>query len=181
MGRDEWDEFFKTASQYYVVGRYAAFAGLIPVTGNLLHHAVEMFLKAGLSKKGLSLENLKNKLGHDLPKIWNRFKTTFNDPALGQFDNVISSLHDFEDIRYPDLIVAKGMQAMINIIRQQTPSFDPSRSEPKYQLCVQDVDELVGQLFTTVSANPAAFLNFHKPEAKKYLAEQNVVSSLIWP
>ena len=51
MGSTEWEEFFRTAGQYYVAGRYAAFAGFIPVTGNLLHHAIELFLKGGLSKK----------------------------------------------------------------------------------------------------------------------------------
>jgi hypothetical protein len=40
-------EFFKTGCQYYLAGRYAAFAGLNPVTGNLLRHAVENFLKGG--------------------------------------------------------------------------------------------------------------------------------------
>jgi hypothetical protein len=38
MSSSEWEEFFKMAGQYYVVGRFAAFAGLIPITGNLLHH-----------------------------------------------------------------------------------------------------------------------------------------------
>lgn len=175
----EWEEFFKTAGQYYVSGRYAAIAGFIPTTGNLLHHAVEMFLKGGLSKKGLSLLELK-KLGHHLPNIWAKFKTMFNDPVLNKFDDVISSLHRFEDIRYPDLIVEKGMLAMINITRQQPTPLNPSGPEPTYELCVQDIDELVGQIFTTAGANPTAFLGvrFHKSEAKQYLSEQNVVSSL---
>src|SRR5437763_14081811 len=116
MSSSEWDEFFATAGQYYVVGRFAAFAGLIPITGNLLHHAVEMFLKGGLSKKGLSLADLK-KLNHNLPNIWTKFKTTFNDPALNQFDDAIRLLHRWEDIRYPDLTAAKGMRATINITR----------------------------------------------------------------
>jgi len=179
MSSSEWEEFFATAGQYYVVGRFAAFAGLIPITGNLLHHAVEMFLKGGLSKNGLSLVDLK-KMGHNLPNIWMKFKTTFNDPALDQFDDAIRSLHRFEDIRYPDLIVAKGMRATINIT-SQPPLPNASPPEPKYELCLQDIDALVGQLFGTTSANPAAFLSwrFIKPEAKKYLSEQNVVSSLI--
>ena len=179
MSSSEWGEFFAEAGQYYVVGRFAAFAGLAPITGNLLHHAVEMFLKGGLSKKGLSLADLK-KLGHNLPNIWTKFKTTFNDPALAQFDDAVRSLHDFEDIRYPDLIVAKGMQVAINITSQPT-LLNSSRPEPAYALCLQNIDALVGELFRTVSANPAAFLSwrFHKPEAKKYLSEQNLVSSLI--
>jgi hypothetical protein len=178
MSSREWEEFFTTAGQYYVVGRFAAFAGFIPITGNLLHHAVEMFLKGGLSKNGLSLVDLK-KMSHNLPNIWTKFKTTFNDPALDQFDDAICSLHRFEDIRYPDLIVAKGMIATINITRQP-PLLNSSRPEPKYELCVQDIDALVGQLFATASANPAAFLSmrFYKPEAEKYLSEQNAVSGL---
>ena len=47
------DEDFKSwfcglGTQYYIAGRQAAMARLIPVYGNLLHHAVEMFLKGAL-------------------------------------------------------------------------------------------------------------------------------------
>lgn len=174
----EWEEFFKMAGQYYVAGRYAAFAGFIPVTGNLLHHAVEMYLKGSLSKNGTNLNDLR-KLGHDLIKIWENFKAVFNAPALTKFDDTIAALELFEDIRYPDLIVAKGMLGRINITKQ--PQLNQhTGSEPEYDLCVNDIDELVGQIFSTVSANPSAFLTMrmHKEEAKKYLREQNPVSSL---
>jgi hypothetical protein len=50
-----------------------------------------------------------------------KFKTTFDDPALDQFDDAICSLHRFEDIRHPDLIVAKGMLATINVTSQPPP------------------------------------------------------------
>jgi hypothetical protein len=69
---EDWIIFSQREGQYYVAGRYAAFAGLVPTTGNQFHHAVELFLKGGLSKNGLSLANLK-KLGHDLPEIWAMF------------------------------------------------------------------------------------------------------------
>jgi hypothetical protein len=178
---EEWEEFFNTAGQYYVAARYAAFAGFIPVTGNLLHHAVEMYLKGGLSKQGVSLDDLK-KLRHNLPNIWTKFKATFDDPALTKFDDAIGSLQRFEDIRYPDLIVEKGMQAVINITKQP-PLSSLSGPEPAYELCVNDIDELAGQVFTTASAHPAAFLTlrFHKEEAKTYLREQNPVSILTSP
>ena len=152
----EWEQFFKTAGQYYVAGRYAAFAAFIPVTGNLLHHAVEMFLKGGLSKKGVSLDNLK-RFGHNLPNIWAKFKTKFDEPILDHSDDAITALHRFEDIRYPDAIVAKGIQAAINITRQGALPLDSSRTEPTYELCVQDIDELVGQIFVTVSAKSRRF------------------------
>jgi len=40
--------------QYYVSGRSAVFAQSCPVCANLLHHAVEMFLKVGLADLGLN-------------------------------------------------------------------------------------------------------------------------------
>ena len=61
--------FISSAIDYYVAGRFAVFAGLNPTAGNLLHHAVEMSLKAALSKRGWSLGDLK-KLGHRLEDIW---------------------------------------------------------------------------------------------------------------
>jgi hypothetical protein len=129
----EWEEFIKTAGQYYVAGRYSAFAGFIPTTGNLFHHAIEMFLKGGLSKTGITLADLK-KLSHDLPKIWETFKRTFKDQSLDRFDHVIASLHRFEDIRYPDLIVQKGMNAKIEILAPARPPGPQSGSEPVYEL-----------------------------------------------
>jgi hypothetical protein len=79
-----------TGCQYYVAGRYAAFAGLNPVAGNLLHHAIENFLKGVLSKTK-TLDELK-KLGHKLPDIWAVFKAKANDVKLAQFDSTISRL-----------------------------------------------------------------------------------------
>ena len=38
-------QYFRFGTQYYVAGRYAALVWLIPVAGNLLHHAIEMYLK----------------------------------------------------------------------------------------------------------------------------------------
>jgi hypothetical protein len=42
------------------------------VTGNVFHHAVEMFLKGALAKTK-PLSDLK-KLGHNLPNIWKEFR-----------------------------------------------------------------------------------------------------------
>jgi hypothetical protein len=175
---NEWEEFFKSGRQFYVTARFAAFAALVPVTGNLFHEAIEMFLKGGLSKTGHTLVDLK-KLGHDLQNLWSLFKAAFSDSALDKFDETIVALQAFEDIRYPHKIVATGMSTAINITRPASPTVHSIGPEPKYDLCVQDVDELVGQLFRTVGANPSAFLRFSKPDAKKYLEEDNVVKSLV--
>src|SRR5256885_6561596 len=108
--------FFQCGSQYYVAGRWGMFAGLMPVAGNLHHHAIEMLLKGALSKT-MSLEDLRFKLGHGLPKIWKRFKKQTNDASLGAFDKVIKELSKFEDIRYPDKLIAQGASMMFDITR----------------------------------------------------------------
>ena len=114
---NEGSEFILLNGRSVLCGCYSAFAGFAPTTGNQFHHAVELFLKGALAKNGSSLDDLK-KLGHNLPKIWEAFKATFNDNSFDQFDNVITSLHRFEDIRYPELIVEQGMMAVINITKQ---------------------------------------------------------------
>jgi hypothetical protein len=43
--------FFSSASQYYVAGRFAVFVALNPVAANLMHHAVEMYLKGARARR----------------------------------------------------------------------------------------------------------------------------------
>jgi|SRR5712691_8443996 len=93
-------EFFTYGSQYYLAGRYGMFAGLVPVAANLHHHGIEMLLKGALSKT-MTLEDLKLKLMHRLPKIWRKFKKQANDASLSRFDKVIKELSKYNEIRYP--------------------------------------------------------------------------------
>jgi hypothetical protein len=71
------------------------------------------------------------------------------------------------------------MCAVINIPRAIT--VHPLGPSPIYELCVQDIDDLVAQLFKAVSANPVAFLTayFHQPIALEYLNKDNGAASLI--
>ena len=107
MGDRECERFFSTACDYYIAGRFAAFARLNPVVGNLLHHAVEMYLKGALAKTK-SLTDLKSFL-HNLPKLWEAFKQQANDAALTRFDTTIADLHQFEDIRCDISLVADNL------------------------------------------------------------------------
>ena len=165
--------FFSTATQYYVSGRYAVFAGLSPVAGNLLHHAVEMYLKGALSKQ-MTLDQLK-RLSHNLPKEWDCFKAQVGAPGLDIFDPIISSLQAFEELRYPDSVLSKGMVVMIGVSRVAGASTEgPARAEPRYEMHLEDVDALVDKIFVTTSVNPGFFLAGLDPRAREYLKEANV-------
>ena len=66
---DAWLHLFGLGLDYYIAGRAAAMAGLAPVAGNLLHHAVEMLVKADLSKTIPLVELKARRFGHGLPAL----------------------------------------------------------------------------------------------------------------
>lgn len=171
MSADE--EFMGLGVQYYIAARYAALARLLPVCGNLYHHALEMFLKAGLSRKH-SLESLRSKkFRHKLIDIWNAFKADFPSPELLQFDTTIADIDDFEEIRYPDKVLKNGAQMMIDWGSIPTQS---NRSEPIYRLHVNDLDCLIGEIFRASSRNPLFFTCGLSRDAREVLARDNPVA-----
>ncbi len=163
--------------QYYTAGRYARFAEQQPVYANLLHHAVEMFLKALLARRGYSSQQLKE-LDHDLDEIWEEFKKNTNDPKLRGFDKTIRKLDEFEEIRYPDHIVKHGaiLSAPIDKAAARSGRIKtPSGKEPRRSIDLESVDALVAAIHKASSANPAFFaqgrmMNRH---AAKYLRRDN--------
>lgn len=173
----ERERFFSTACDYYIAGRFAAFAGLNPVVGNPLHHAIEMYLKGALAKTK-SLRALDKSFKHNLPKLWDAFKQQTNDPALKRFDSTIADLHQFEDIRYPDSILAKGMAATIEIVRSNIPSTYKGPAVPEYRVCIQEIDELVEAVFSAVSLNPHFFFGRGQPLVREFLIKENWATRL---
>jgi hypothetical protein len=168
---DATHEFFVMGTQYYLAGRFAAFAGLNPVTGNLLHHAVEMLLKGALAKTK-TLEEMK-KLSHSFSKIWAEVKGA--DSSLDRFDEMIVGLDAFETIRYPDKVLALGMGSEIAIVKGPPALFGGTGSSvPRYRVCVQEIDELVEALFRIASRSAAAYLRPMKADAQRYLYLQNL-------
>lgn len=193
MATQDQLQLFTTATQYYVTGRFAASAGLHPVCANLFHHAVEMYLKGCLAET-LSLDDLKTRFGHRLPKLWQDFKKraasdhglTRSDKEreasaheLSRFDEVIRRLDAFEQIRYPDEIVKKGM---VGVISWKAGDFTPSastmvRPEPVYEIVVGDIDGLVYVIFKRCSMNPTFFTNGLNGDAQSYLYKWNAFFS----
>jgi len=176
MSTREQQSFFDLGTQYYVVARFSAFAGLTPVCGNLFHHAIEMYLKGYLSSK-LKMTELKD-LGHRLGKIWNRFKRDISDAELNRFDQVILELDKFESIRYPERILSNGMIALISLKRQPHAcgSSKSKRPEPVYEIVVEEIDHLVEMIFQKASVNPKFFTNSLNSQAKAYLSKENEAS-----
>lgn len=169
------EKYFSTGNQYYLVSRFGAFAGLIPVTGNLYHHAIEFFLKGYLCRV-LSDKDLKDNYGHKLVNLWNHFKAEVNDPTLDQFDQCIAELDKFDFIRYPDEVLKHGMQASIRFTKDNPNAnrTSPWPHLPAYELSVDELDELVLAVYAAASMNPEFIsAQFIHHEEKEYLHKKN--------
>jgi hypothetical protein len=177
MPMEAEDLFFDLAFQYYLAGRAAYCMRLTTVVGNLLHHAIEMSCKGALSKWGWELAQLKQ-LNHRLLEIWEKLKLCSCDAGLNAYDDVVADLSDFEDLRYPDLILERGMGVSIELARSATVLTGKAslpRPEPKFKLYVQDVDRLFVAIYRAASRNLKA-LTVPEP-ARQYLDQDNSMAA----
>jgi hypothetical protein len=162
----------------------AAKSFLIPVYGNFLHHAVEMYLKAALVGT-LTVKDMK-KHGHDLPAFWNELKVKEKDARLSRFDATIDALHKFETIRFPDEIVARGLLSGVGWAPEHATTFSGSmQPPPKYEVHINLVDELVIELLQRSDLNPKFFVarfigHSQKREALSYQNPQGALAGVVF-
>jgi hypothetical protein len=170
--------FYTMGLQYYIAGRFGALHRLTPVTGNLLHHAVEMVLKGKLAHHH-SLADLKKKFGHDLAKCWAGLKTLFPAEDLSPHDDVVSTLNEFEDLRYPDDLLKFGAHITIGFLtRSQMGGPSSGTIEPGYQLSITDLDALMGRLFTLCGINPEGYMSVYGDAAE--IVERHNINCCGW-
>ncbi len=169
-------EFFRYGCQYYVAGRYGVFASLIPVAATLHHHAIELLLKGALSKS-MTLKEMRDRLGHKLERCWEAFKAQAGDASLSRFDRAIQELNKFEDIRYPDKLLELGASMLFDVTKAGAAMASVGGvSVPHYTLCVEEIDELVAEIFKIGSRNPDVYLGaMMRKDAQNYLYRDNVI------
>ena len=171
-------EFARLAGQYMASGRFSALAHCLPVAGNILHHAIEMFLKCVLVKT-LTLKELKS-LGHDLNTLWARFVELHPDPRNGSLNSAVAELEKFERLRYPDSVVLEGMQASFTVARAHFSPLPPG-PQPPYHLVLEDIDAIAyaaakasglsSAAFTSgISAQGIHFLQLHRIQSVQNVA-----------
>jgi hypothetical protein len=166
-------DFFRLGMHYYIAGRFATLTGLFPMAGNLLHHAVEMFLKGALVR-AIGLEAVRT-ISHDLNRLWQAFKSHFPFAEAASFDKPIAEMHRFERLRYPDLALREGMEATLDIFREQRIETSGSGdSPPRYSLVLEDFDALVKVVFEKAAINPQFYLQGLRADAKDFLLRQNI-------
>lgn len=168
-------EFFKYGCQYYVAGRYGVYAAFMPVAANLQHHAIEMLLKGALAKS-MTAKEIKLKLGHKLDATWEVFKAMANEASLARFDKAVEELNKFEDIRYPDKLLETGASMMFDVTKAGAAQSNVSGvSEPQFKLCLEEIDELIAEIFKIAGHNPDVYLKMAmaRADARQYLERDN--------
>jgi hypothetical protein len=164
MREGYWDHAIRYGLEYYVSGRFAIAHGFTPVGANILHHAVELLLKACLAhddplEKILEYWHPKKGYGHDIIRLWQEFKARQTVTVPAEADTIINSLHAFEDIRYPETLIRDGAMILIDIFDvPDVPTQANQVTEPTYRLKLPQIDWLMGLLFDASGANPPAFL-----------------------
>src|SRR5947209_14704236 len=129
--------FYQIALQYYAAGRFAALTAMMPVSGNIIHHAVEMMLKGRLTHTLTLGEMAARPYCHCLPRIWQEFKALFPGEDLTRFDGFVDLLHEFDSIRYPNRILRQGAQMTVGFVTEnRLGGRDPARPEPEYRLSI---------------------------------------------
>ena len=155
-----WSNAIRYALEYYDAGRFAVHAQLL-ISANLLHHAVELLIKANLSRDD-SAETIrqygspKKGYSHSLNAAWQEFKKRDPDPGLDAYDPVVKELDKFEDIRYPDKLVEGGAAISIELVEDSSNATGaaPIRT---FTLSLPKIDRLVKVLFDRSGINPAGY------------------------
>jgi hypothetical protein len=163
-------QFAQLAGQYYAVGRFAALTHCIPVAGNLIHHAVEMFIKCALIRTS-SLGDLKA-LGHRLPILWSRFQAVHSQVRCSHLDSAVAEIERFERLRYPDSVVAEGMQVSMTIYRAHFARL-PDGPQPPYHLVLEDVDEIASVAMRASGLSSSSFNPSHDDAVISYMNREN--------
>ena len=170
---DAETQFGQRGIQYYVAGRFLSLSQQFPVCANLLHHSVEMFLKAALCRTHTRGEL--HAMKHNLRKAWLEFKARHPDPRLDSLDAAVSSLNKFERIRYPDDVLVHGMIGTFKLERAHVARTQSHTSHPpsQYALVLEDVDQLVQLVFEVGGMNPYFYLNSAHASALAIISDHN--------
>jgi hypothetical protein len=133
-----------------------------------------MFLKGCLvTQVGFDLLP-RGRNGHDLNALWAEFRKYFTDPKFDRFTATITELHNFEQIRYPEKLITNGGFLGVGFPSGARNVQLSGTKLPEYQLAVNDIDDLVKDLFDAGNVNLKFFsITLSQQYAAQFFQLQN--------
>ncbi len=177
--------FYNTGMQYYTLGRYAVVASIHPVAGNILHQAIQMFLKGALARNvpAPARDNqawLQGLEGSDrkLVELWTDFKKSFPDQQFERHDRVIALLGRFENVSDRSLRLGRGAMCTIGVKGGGMVSDDAwGKPEPHYDLLLEEIEDLAAAICGAAGVKPKFFTTVLKTAMQLFDDERALCSS----
>jgi hypothetical protein len=104
---------------------------------------------------------LKNKYGHNLPRLWSAFKASTSASGLDRFDSVVADLNRWELLRYGGFPVGIST-TMVVMIRRGPHHTWSAQPEDVYVFVLEDIDELFTEMVTASNINPTFLGERHR-------------------
>jgi hypothetical protein len=187
LSKEQADESFRSkyrifaieyGMHYYIAGRFAAHARFSVVCASLLHHAVELLIKACLAETDTATQireyGYRHSYSHSLDKLWAEFRRRNSTQDLQSYDKVIAELDKFEDIRYPDSLADFGAVMSVGLYEVEQPLATLRSSPEPYVLMLPQIDRLMTLLFQRTGYSFEALqLHWSADLAMSYLKREN--------
>jgi len=114
-------------------------------------------------------------MGHNLKRIWRRFKRDVSDASLNRFDSVIADLDKHEGIRYPEKIARLGMTGYITLSKGSITNgvLTGKQPLPHYEITVDELDALSREIVAKSPINPQGLIAGLNEFARNFLNRDN--------
>lgn len=109
------------------------------------------------------------KVGHDLVKLWEMFKSKTEDTTLQRYDITVSNINRTETLRYPDEMVDKGFILNVRLGVSAPIDLPGTENLPQYFVNVEDLDIIAQTIFSACSVNPTVYFRTAPTEIKRVL------------
>lgn len=148
--------------EFYIAARICYHKNLIGtylILPILFHHAIEYLIKGYLSH-GMSMKELKDKFGHDLIKLWKKFKENDEDENMAKYDIFIDQFNKAWNLRYPagDSVDSISVNNPTLCLARKLDGFDSNSVE----WSLETIDEIIYSICKKMTApvSPLDYIGF---------------------
>jgi hypothetical protein len=164
--------FLLRADEFYILTRYSYCAFLQYSPFRLAHHALEYYLKSGLSHF-ITLKQLKS-FGHKVTDLWKEYRC--HTPNVTLDDRVVEHIDCFESMRYPGgdkfARTAWGLPYQ-DLFDNIMPNVSQDARDSLACFSMEDIDHIVYILRSSIPHGDKLPFNTLGEDQERYLFHEN--------